>query len=165
MLTIRECRDSDLAPLEQHLPAGGRNVHAFHHAEQLAGRCRFLTAWENDLPVGSCLVLWTGPFDVTVREAMPDAVELSQLHVHPDARGRGVGTALIRFAEEQVAARGGDTVTIAVAADNPRAAALYVRLGYEDTGIRWTARYRVRDGPGVERDVEEHNTTLAKRLG
>jgi ribosomal protein S18 acetylase RimI-like enzyme len=164
VVTIRECHEGDLELLEQGMPTGGHNAHAVHHAAHLAGSCTYLTAWENDLPVGCCVILWKGCFDPGIRQLMPGAVEVSQVHVHPDVRGRGIGTALIRFAERCVVARDCDTITIVVGDDNPRVAALYARLGYRDTGLRSTARYSYRDENGVDRHVVEQNLTLAKHL-
>jgi ribosomal protein S18 acetylase RimI-like enzyme len=162
VVVIRECVEGDLELLERRMPTGGHNAHEFHHRAQVAGSCTYLTAWDDDLPVGSCVILWEGCFDPDIRRTLPAAVEVSQLHVHPDARGRGIGTALIRFAEQRILARGAETITIGVADDNERATALYARLGYRDTGLRSTARYSYRDENGAEHHVVERNRTLAK---
>ena len=53
-------------------------------------------AWDEVDPIGFAVILWDGPFHPDVRAALPDAVEISNVHVQPDHRGRGVGTALIR---------------------------------------------------------------------
>jgi len=155
MAEIRECTEGDLDLLERRMPTGGRQAHAHH-----LSRGTYLVAWQDRRPVGSCLILWDGPVAPEVRDALPDAVEISSVHVHPRARGRGVGTALIHGAEDRIGAAGRSLVTIGVAVDNPRAAALYTRLGYRDTGLRWTASYT----DGADRRVTEHNVTLAKRL-
>jgi ribosomal protein S18 acetylase RimI-like enzyme len=164
VIVVRECAAQDLVSLERRMPTGGHDAHAFHHRAQSAGTSTYLTAWDGDVPVGTCVILLTGCFDAEVRRAMPEAFEVSQIHVHPDVRGRGIGTELIRCAERLIAARGGTTATMSVAQDNVRAAALYARLGYEDTGLRSTARYAFRDEAGVEHQLEEHNRTLAKPL-
>lgn len=52
------------------------------------------------------------------------------------ARGRGVGTALIRAAEERARAWGVRKVTLGVLAENEAARRLYRRLGYEEEGLR-----------------------------
>jgi ribosomal protein S18 acetylase RimI-like enzyme len=82
--------------------------------------------------------------------------------VSEDAQGLGIGTALIHAAEEHIGTRGHAIVTIGVGLNNRRAAALYERLGYRDTGIHTTSRYTL---PDVDGEVVEHDTTLAKRLG
>ena len=48
--------------------------------------------------------------------------------------------------------------------DNVRAAALYERLGYADTGRRWTGSYTWFDEAGAEREETEHVRVLALRL-
>lgn len=51
----------------------------------------------------------------------------------PEARGKGTGGALIAWVGDQAVAAGAD-VTLQVALNNPRARALYLRLGFEDDG-------------------------------
>ena len=53
--------------------------------------------------------------------------------VTPQARGSGVGTELIRFAEERIFSTY-PNVFLCVSSFNPRARALYERLGYELIG-------------------------------
>jgi ribosomal protein S18 acetylase RimI-like enzyme len=66
---------------------------------------------------------------------------LYSLRVKPDFRGRGLGTQLIRAAESALQQKGMHTASIGVEKTNPRARALYERLGYrvvaEDPG-RWS---------------------------
>jgi ribosomal protein S18 acetylase RimI-like enzyme len=53
--------------------------------------------------------------------------------VHPDSRGRGIGTALIEFAERRIL-REQPNVFICVSSFNPDARRLYERLGYTVVG-------------------------------
>jgi len=53
--------------------------------------------------------------------------------VAPDARGSGVGTQLVAFAEERIL-RESPNVFLCVSSFNPRARALYERLGYRAVG-------------------------------
>lgn len=165
MIEIRECTEDDVSPLEQQMPTGGHDAHAHHLAGQRAGAYTYLTAWEHGRAVGTCLIHWNGAFAPEVVQAYPDATEISNVHVHHEARGQGIGTSLIQTAEHLVATRGGDLIVVGVDDDNPRAAALYARLGYRDTGLRWTARYHHRDSHGTDREVIEHNRTLVKDVG
>lgn len=64
----------------------------------------------------------------------PDGGYLWQLGTHPELRGLGVGTHLIREAERRIAKRGRPWARLEVETDNPRAKALYERLGYEVYG-------------------------------
>ncbi|PRY11480.1 GNAT family N-acetyltransferase [Kineococcus rhizosphaerae] len=74
--------------------------------------------------------------------AQPGRGALFQLVVHPGHRSRGVGTALVGALEDAVRARGGAEAVLEVEVDNPRAQALYERLGYRRAGTTvssWTA--------------------------
>ena len=60
---------------------------------------------------------------------------LEDVWVTESWRGRGVGTALLRFAEELARKRGCRRIGLAVnPTDNPRAKGLYERIGYVGTG-------------------------------
>ena len=58
---------------------------------------------------------------------------LQTVCVAPDSRGGGVGTALVGFAEQRVFATA-KNIFLCVSSFNPRARALYERLGYEVIG-------------------------------
>ncbi|MFG1907622.1 GNAT family N-acetyltransferase [Kribbella sp. NPDC048928] len=60
----------------------------------------------------------------------PGAGSLWQLSVHPALQSCGIGTVLIGAAEQRILARGLDRAEIGVELSNPRARALYERLGY-----------------------------------
>ncbi|MER7846483.1 GNAT family N-acetyltransferase [Kitasatospora sp. NPDC096077] len=62
--------------------------------------------------------------------AVEDAGYLWQLAVHPALQSLGLGTLLIRAAEQRILARGLRRAELAVEEGNPRARALYERLGY-----------------------------------
>lgn len=68
-----------------------------------------------------------GGVDYMARAA---AGTLWQLTVHPAWRSRGLGTLLVRAAEQRICARGLARAELSVEEDNPRARALYERLGY-----------------------------------
>ena len=59
---------------------------------------------------------------------------IQTLCVAADARGTGLGTQLIRFSEERIL-RETPNVFICASSFNPRARALYERLGYEPVGM------------------------------
>ncbi|MBW8483930.1 GNAT family N-acetyltransferase [Actinomadura parmotrematis] len=61
---------------------------------------------------------------------VPGAGTLWQLAVHPALQSCGIGTVLIQAAEQRIQARGLDRAELGVEDDNPRARALYERLGY-----------------------------------
>ena len=63
----------------------------------------------------------------------PTCAEISDLVVTEPLRGQGVGTALIQMLIKRARANGASAFEIGVAMDNPRAAVLYRRLGFEDS--------------------------------
>jgi ribosomal protein S18 acetylase RimI-like enzyme len=64
----------------------------------------------------------------------PAAGTLTQLSVHGALQSCGIGSILIRAAEQRILARGLGRVELGVEEDNPRARALYERLGYAAYG-------------------------------
>ena len=60
----------------------------------------------------------------------PGAGTLYQLSVHPALQSCGIGTLFIQAAEQRILARGLHRAELGVEESNPRARALYDRLGY-----------------------------------
>ena len=59
---------------------------------------------------------------------------LHAVYVHPDARGSGASSALIRTAIESARAKGGTRVALWVNGVNAHARALYERIGFVEAG-------------------------------
>jgi GNAT superfamily N-acetyltransferase len=98
----------------------------------------YLVAWEEGTAVGHA----------HLSEADPP--EVGDVEVLPSHRGRGLGTALMRAAEQAAAERGHDRLrlTVSASADGPQS--LYHRLGYVDTGMpprRVQGTIQIRSGP------------------
>ncbi|WP_412540745.1 GNAT family N-acetyltransferase [Longispora sp. K20-0274] len=75
----------------------------------------------SDVPLGK------GGIDYAVT---PSAGTLFQLAVHPAVQSCGIGGLLVATAEQRIRARGLSAAELAVEESNPRARALYERLGY-----------------------------------
>ncbi|MFF2546568.1 GNAT family N-acetyltransferase [Kitasatospora sp. NPDC058063] len=104
------------------------------HVRELVHQIRRAEAGEIDYlavctPVGVPVAV--GGIDYTVE---PGAGTLWQLGVHPALRSCGIGTLLIRSAEQRIRARGLTRAELGVEESNPRARALYERLGYRAYG-------------------------------
>jgi ribosomal protein S18 acetylase RimI-like enzyme len=72
---------------------------------------------------------------------LPDTPFLWAAHVEPEWQGRGIGTTLMRHLEDVARARGMRAIRLFVSKENPRAQALYERLGYSVDGEgvdRWS---------------------------
>ncbi|MEU3778364.1 GNAT family N-acetyltransferase [Streptomyces sp. NPDC032472] len=117
----------DLTPAD--LPSctwSGSATHLRHVAGELeraaAGEVDYLAVCTAaDLPVA------IGGVDYRIAS---DAGTLWQLAVFPALQSRGLGSFLVRAAEDRIRARGLPRAELAVEDDNPRARALYERLGY-----------------------------------
>ncbi|KAB8192682.1 GNAT family N-acetyltransferase [Nonomuraea phyllanthi] len=96
-------------------------------------------------------------------QANPGAGTLWQLAVHPALQSCGIGTLLIRAAEQRILARGLHRAELSVEESNPRARALYERLGYVAHGRKPEAWDE--EGPdGVIRRHETICTAMRKSL-
>lgn len=137
------------------MPSPGRTRrHAARFDQQEQGLSTFLTAWADAVPVGTAQVLWQGCAAPEVQARFPGCPELNGLGIWPpELRSRGIGTALIRAAEEQVRAAGHPLIGLGVDDDNDRAAALYLRIGYRETGCHYLDRYAYLDDDGVRHEV------------
>lgn len=109
------------------------------------------------------MIQWTGCVGRNARAAFPDAVELNHLQVREQFRGQGVGRRLIEAAEALAAERGRTRVVVGVSEDNPDAARLYIRLGYEPTGVFDVTEYDWVDDDGVVHHEVEHDQVLVKQ--
>jgi len=65
-----------------------------------------------------------------------DDVQVNNIAVHPDFRGKGIGEALMRHVIDKVRANGATFVTLEVRPSNTGAVALYQKLGFEILGTR-----------------------------
>jgi GNAT superfamily N-acetyltransferase len=68
--------------------------------------------------------------------------------VRPDARGRGLGRAILDWAEATVVARGGSVLQSEVKADDPRSLAIAATRGYVERQQSWESRLAVSPLPG-----------------
>jgi GNAT superfamily N-acetyltransferase len=64
------------------------------------------------------------------------AALFEDLIVHPDHRGRGIATALVRFVIDEARRRGILRLTLLTDMQNERAQALYRRLGFTDSSMK-----------------------------
>ncbi|MFC0674768.1 GNAT family N-acetyltransferase [Brachybacterium hainanense] len=124
----RSVRDLDVADLPRCTWAGS-SLHLEDVARQLErarrGEVIYLLVLEDDLPVA------IGGADPRQR---PGEAHLWQLATDPSRQGEGFGSYLIAALEGAAGERGIARAVLGVEDDNPRALALYERLGYVRTG-------------------------------
>jgi ribosomal protein S18 acetylase RimI-like enzyme len=139
------------------------------HRERLESQRRgdsvYLVAWDGEQPVGHLNLRVRG-------RKLPDrarrlrAAQVEDLRVAAAHRRRGIGTELMRRAEEEASARRFRTIGLGVDVGNVPARRLYRREGYEESGLgRFVVSYPYIDEDGVERQAHETCTYLIKRLG
>jgi ribosomal protein S18 acetylase RimI-like enzyme len=90
-----------------------------------------LLAFVAGAPVGVAVCF----FGLSTFKARP-LLNIHDLAVLPDHRGRGVGRALLTAVEERARSKGCCRLTLEVQEDNPHARALYDRFGFEDVVVR-----------------------------
>jgi ribosomal protein S18 acetylase RimI-like enzyme len=90
------------------------------------------TTWVTGSPVTAVLTLYP-------RE---DHLYVENVVVHPDAQGRGLGRALMGFAEQEAARRGLTRMALVTHEAMTENQAIYARLGYTETGRRAEDGYR-----------------------
>lgn len=124
---VRDLEPADLADL--HWSGGPEHLQALASAWQrtLTGEAVVVVAaLANGRPV-AC-----GALDL---RRYPGAGLLWMLAVHETLQGLGIGSGLVAALEARALEHGLDRVLLHVEYDNPRAAALYRRLGYAEAGL------------------------------
>jgi GNAT superfamily N-acetyltransferase len=162
-LEIRRASDDDLATLVAKL--GERHWFADRLARQQRGGGVLLVAWLEDRPVGEVFLECEPANEPEVRRHLPDVPQLDHLEVPGPFQGRGIGTALVRAAEDTARQFGHEQLALGVGLDNPKARRLYERLGYVDWGHGTVVGTWVEypdDGPPVT--LSEVCDMLIKRL-
>ncbi|MCZ3386849.1 MAG: GNAT family N-acetyltransferase [Actinomycetia bacterium] len=133
-----------------------------HLVGQQAGGQVVLVARNGSQAVGCVVIRWTGIDTPVARASFPEAPEAAHLFVRRESRNGGVGTALMRSAEQLVVARGFHQLVLAVGLENPGAARLYERLGYLRSGIVELSEYDYTDASGIDRHAVEWNECRVK---
>ncbi|WP_114558274.1 GNAT family N-acetyltransferase [Desertihabitans aurantiacus] len=158
----RPCEATDLPALEEWAPTGNSRTHDRRFARQRTGASTFYLAHRRQAPaefVGSAEIRWDG----CAAAEVPRCPEINGLQVWPEhLQSRGIGTQMLRLLEREVRLRGHRSVGLGV--DDPRARALYLRLGYVDTGVEYVDRYTWIDEHHREHHVAELGQWLMKAL-
>ena len=135
-IDVRPLYRREIPLLDTHLDVerlAGRHEERF--AQQEGGSLTYLIAWLDGIPIGHTMVRWEGTSDAFVAERIQGCAHVEDLFVMPELRSQGIGTRILRHGEHLARRRGFALIGLAVGIDNPRARALYERLGYVDTGF------------------------------
>ncbi len=134
-LAVRPLARADLEALAEHLPESPGRTHEDDLIEQGGRALSMLVAWSGARPVGYGLIHWPGPRAASVAGALGGIPEIYRLFVHESERARGVGSRLLCELEALARGRGLAQVGLGVGISNPRARALYERVGYTEAGV------------------------------
>lgn len=129
-LHIRPARPTDLAALTGELGQGP--YFADRLSRQQRGDGLLLTAWRAHRPIGVVYLWLEDAEEPEIRDLLPDTPLLTHLEIHQDHRNQGIGTRLVRAAEQELAALGHTLVALGVEMTNVGAAMLYLRLGFRE---------------------------------
>lgn len=159
LLTIRAAAAQDLVGLLSVKP--DELLHRERLARQTRGEAAYLIAGNLHHPVlGFVFLKWRGDLH---RNPYPI---LEDLLVRPDFRSLGIGTRLLDYAESLCRSRCFTQIGLGVhPTHNPRAKALYERLGYAETGEPpQYDLYSYTDETGQRRFYEDCSIHLVKNL-
>jgi GNAT superfamily N-acetyltransferase len=160
---VRPGSAADLATLVAVL--GERHWFTDRLARQQRGGGVLLVAWLYGRPVGDVYLDCDPAEEPEVRRHLPGVPRLNHLEVAGPFQGRGIGTALIRAAEDTARQLGHERIALGVGLENRGARRLYERLGYADWGhgtVVGTWVEHPDDGPPVR--LSEVLDTFVKRL-
>jgi ribosomal protein S18 acetylase RimI-like enzyme len=144
-LTIRQLRESDFDYLFNEVS----RQHGEHWLKRQAeGEVYVAVAEWEGVPVGRIGLDFTSHADL-------GAGYIFSAHVEGDYQSRGIGTAIIAHLEKIAVERGFKHMRLMVGKDNPRAQALYERLGYQFCGEA-VGRWNYHDGEKVVEVVEDN---------
>lgn len=118
----------------------------------------FLARWDGK-PAGFAVLDLAGS-----GQADPVEPVLRNLFVVPARRGLGIGTALVAAVERSAHARGYRNLRLDVDVDNPAAARLYSRLGFEYTGQGRNYSWTFTPESGPPRQAHENARAMLKKL-
>lgn len=155
---IRFLRESDCAPLEWQ---GGADLRSWYERQWRAHQdgevCVLVADW-NDFPIGQIAIHWRG------KPTHPHIPDLQSLRVMGAFGRMGIGSRLLECAERVVASRHYNQVSLAVGTENPRARALYERLGYETIGEPYDDEWHYTDARGEQCSACEVVIDMVKSL-
>jgi ribosomal protein S18 acetylase RimI-like enzyme len=140
-VVVRDCRADDLQLLEWlGMYTHHREIIQAAFARHLRGENLMLVADLNGFPVGQA---W---LDLTKRR-LEQIGYIWAVRVFPILRNLGIGTVLMRAAEDVLSERAFELAEVGVEKDNPDARRLYERLGYVHVGeLREDYGYTTPDG-------------------
>lgn len=134
-MVIRAVTPADIPVLDQQVKAAFGRTFNQELAEQEQGIHSLFIAAAGAQVYGWSFIRWLGPRDPEAAELFPDAPEIYRLEVLEQHRSGGIGQRIIEALEDEARARSYRAISLGVGHENPRAYALYQRLGYQNTSL------------------------------
>jgi GNAT superfamily N-acetyltransferase len=165
-LIVREAKSTDLEELKHVNYDKTPAVHRDRIRDADEHEMRYLVVEQNGLITGYAVLVFQRPPSWPDADSQENLPQIVDLYVRPEQRGKGVGSFFIRQMEGFVINAGGDRLFVAVdPVDNPRAHALYLRLGYiplepEPYQVHW----HFTDSDGNRHEGEDWNINLMRQL-
>jgi len=123
-------------------PARMAQIHATAFPEGPAWSEADITSLMNQ-PSGDAVIL--GDEGFALLRTLPPEAELLTIAIHPEAQGKGLGTALLKAALGHATLLGAKTLFLEVSEANSTARALYTRAGFAQIATR-AGYYARKDG-------------------
>jgi GNAT superfamily N-acetyltransferase len=164
---IRRLRREDLAPFQAGMPAWNGREYANRLAFQERGLAAQLVAWAGEDAVGKAMVVFPGHVEWSESAFRERCPEIRDLAVSEAWTRRGIGTALVRAAEDEVRAAGFDRIGLGTGLEPSYGAAraMYERLGYRTAHGPYITAARLEDDEGRALPVAGVCVYLVKTLG
>ena len=166
LITVRDAEEADLPALIAIKGDGSEALHRDRLREAQGGGFRYLVLVRGQEVIGSACLVSRRPAswsDANDTQHLPGIVDLQ---VAESQRGQGYGSAFIRAIEREAARAGYHLLYVAVEpADNPRAYALYQRLGYQPLQPEpYLKAWEFTDSGGNRHRGEDWLVDMVKRL-
>ena len=164
-ISVRPAKEADLPTLAQWFPTNRPNRFRAYWQLQERGWITYLIIWLDQRPIGQGTLRWLGPRDSVVAAAYPDCPELLGFGVSPEFQSQGIGSQLLEDYEVRAKERGCAIVGLAVGVENPRAQALYRRVGYTPVPLpSYIDRWSWRNEAGEKMWVDDECIFMVKHL-
>jgi GNAT superfamily N-acetyltransferase len=147
---VRRLGREDLAAFQAGMPAWNAHEYADRLAFQERKLAVQLVAWVGDDAVGKAMVVFPGHAEWSESAFRETCPEIRDLAVHESWTRRGIGTALVRAAEDEVRASGFARIGLGTGLEPSYAPAraMYERLGYREAHGPYVSAARLVDDDG-----------------
>lgn len=130
---VRPISEDEIDILESRLRRYTTETHRDRFEEQQRGETTYLVAWYGAEPAGYARVKWQPGFMMGL--VLRNTPTIGDVTVREDLRSKGVGSQIMKAAEDLARARGLSRLALGVEVDNALAIDFYHRRGYFDAGI------------------------------